>query len=487
MPRAIFTAIRLSSAGLTLSLLLGSGHAGAGYPYLHTVGLAVHQETGRDIYVAALRSSGGTSVERFLLGKGTLLMEQRVVARRTSARSLLGNLLLQAELATGAQPSASVTRLISDLIDAVQGSLYRGDSLEIARLASGDVVAHLNDVELARSDDPAVFSYLLAGWTGDSGPSAAFREVLTRPTLDPDLASRYASQTADPERVAAVMAWARPSAAEDSSAAAASPQASGQSTAGSEDAPAEERSPLRDGPDTADGQNTAATDTDRNTDRDTTTVAMPLDLSEGAGSTATVVLASMDASAVSRKARAGRGEPSVVAPQPKRPTDTVSPSAAVEIPQPEVQPDSSPHGVSGQTPGTEALAALVNPAPMERPGPTADTAALAASEYSRRLGAFNDLVIRRVYAEIEYPRAAVRRSLEGALELDVTIGADGELSDVAIARSSGYRMLDGSAVRAAKKGLKRIDPEKIDPVAVAEYGGESGELVIPVPVSFRLQ
>jgi protein TonB len=108
-------------------------------------------------------------------------------------------------------------------------------------------------------------------------------------------------------------------------------------------------------------------------------------------------------------------------------------------------------------------------------------------EYSRRLEEFNDLVIRRVYAEIEYPRAAVRRSLQGALELDVTIDADGALTGVVVARSSGYRMLDGSAVRAATRGLQRIDPDTIDPVAVAEYGTEGGELVIPVPVTFRLQ
>jgi protein TonB len=441
MPRAPFPAIRRSSTSLALSLLLSSVPVSAGFPGLHTVGLAVHQDTGRDIYLAVLRSSDASSAGQFLLGQGTRLMEQRVVARRTSARSLLGNLLLQAELATGAPPSAGTTRFVSDLMDAVRGSLYRGDSLEIARRASGEVVAYLNQVELARTDDADAFAYLLAGWTGDSGASAAFRQALTSPVLDPDLAARYQRQTTDPERVAAVMAWTDRSDAAEPTAA--------------------ERA-------VADADPVA----------DATAAAVPLDVAAAAGAGAGVALASMDATSLRASSRPARQDRPVVATPPVPPATVLQPQPAAAA-EAGIAPDPAT--------GAGAVAALDPGQTAIGPGPVAETAILEASEYSRRLGEFNDLVVRRVYAEIEYPRAAVRRSLEGALDLDVTIGSDGALTEVVVARSSGYRMLDGSAVRAAMKGLKRIDRDYIDPVAVAEYGSESGELVIPVPVTFRLQ
>ena len=108
-------------------------------------------------------------------------------------------------------------------------------------------------------------------------------------------------------------------------------------------------------------------------------------------------------------------------------------------------------------------------------------------DYSRQLGIFNNDIIRRVYSEIRYPRAAVRRNLEGSLELDITLDRSGELVGIEVAQSSGYAMLDKSAMTAATKALKKKGAGEITAVAIAEYGErEDGLVVVPVPVSFIL-
>ena len=56
---------------------------------------------------------------------------------------------------------------------------------------------------------------------------------------------------------------------------------------------------------------------------------------------------------------------------------------------------------------------------------------------------------------------------------------------MSVARSSGYKMLDKSAMRAAERALRQAP--QLNPVVVAEYGRADGQLVIPLPVSFRLQ
>ena len=112
--------------------------------------------------------------------------------------------------------------------------------------------------------------------------------------------------------------------------------------------------------------------------------------------------------------------------------------------------------------------------------------AVDIQDYSQRLGQFNTRLIRSVYDEIQYPRQAVRRNLQGRLELDVTLQQDGTLVDISVGQSSGFKILDKAAVRAARKALTSIGPDQMDPVAVAEYGGADNKLVVPVPVQFLL-
>ena len=131
---------------------------------LYLAGLGLHQETGRNIYL------GGIYLDReapkpadLTETTGTRIMEYRVVARRTSMRSLLGGMLLQSEVATGTTPDQGTAEFVDDILAVVNTSLYAGDSLEIRLSDDNQTVALLNGHELARAKDKAVADYLWAG------------------------------------------------------------------------------------------------------------------------------------------------------------------------------------------------------------------------------------------------------------------------------------------------------------------------------------
>ena len=164
-------------------------------------------------------------------------------------------------------------------------------------------------------------------------------------------------------------------------------------------------------------------------------------------------------------------------PPPAAPPPTTSALPAAMTPAPQVAPPQV------------QLAALV-PVPGMLPTTSLEDEirALGVQEYSRRLSDFHGSLIRLVYGEIRYPKRAVRRSLEGRLELDLTITASGEVVAIAIAQDSGHRLLDEAAVEAAQTAFRDGLPIAVDPVAIAEFGDfASGRFTIPLPVNFRLQ
>ena len=119
---------------------------------------------------------------------------------------------------------------------------------------------------------------------------------------------------------------------------------------------------------------------------------------------------------------------------------------------------------------------------------TSDTEALSIGirEYSQRLMEFHGQLVARVYRKIQYPNRAVRRNLEGRLELDVTLNENGNLIAVEIAQSSGHKILDSAAIKAAQKALSDGVINGLDAVAIAEFGTQNNQVTVPVPVQFQL-
>ena len=76
-----------------------------------------------------------------------------------------------------------------------------------------------------------------------------------------------------------------------------------------------------------------------------------------------------------------------------------------------------------------------------------------------------------------YPAVAIRRGYAGRVLLRLFVSVAGDVSDVRLLRSSGYRVLDGAAIRAVKSW--RFSP--------AMRGGRPVGLWVEVPIVFELR
>ena len=414
------------------------------------VGLGQHQETGRDIYLGGLYLAKGTQRPTdFTALPSPWKMEYRIVARRTSIRSLLGGMLLQSEVATGRTPGPATTEFADGILSAIQSSLYAGDAFDIE--LEGDVTyAVLNGQILARSSNPDVASYFLLGWISEQGPASTFRNALLAPEVDPDLLARQEALNYSPERGAEVASWVSTPA--PAVAAAVEPPAT-------EPVP-EESVPEEPAPAELTLQEIVpnARSKDADTSVDPTLLAAP-----ALAAVAPTTDGSPLPAAGGLPATTGRGVADPLEQGPIESPDT--PPAAEELP----------------------LAALAMLPDLDAtPAPEDEVMSLGVQEYSQRLAVFQSSMVSEVYSKIRYPKRAVRRNLQGRLELDVVLSKSGELRAVEVASSSGHDILDRAAVEAAEDAFKR-GVASVDPVASVEFSVGPDEMIVPVPVQFRLQ
>jgi len=86
---------------------------------------------------------------------------------------------------------------------------------------------------------------------------------------------------------------------------------------------------------------------------------------------------------------------------------------------------------------------------------------------------YTDQIKRQIEAVKQYPQRARRRNIQGVVDIVFTIGKEGEIVTIAIAKSSGSRILDRAAVDAVNKASPFDKPPK-------------GPLTIQLPMVFKL-
>ncbi|MEM1112865.1 MAG: TonB family protein [Pseudomonadota bacterium] len=476
--------MKKSATGWVLTLVLGVGGLQSlaltvdKNSELGRVSLALHQDTGRDIYLGALYfDKSQPAPEDYLLADAPRVMEYRVVARRTSIRSLLGNMLLQGELASGKAAPEDVQSLAADVMAAVQGSLYAGDSLEVELSREGNTRLWLNGQQLAAVEGRGAADFFMMGWSGERGPTTSFREQIGSAKIDAALLSRYEQASLTDQRVAEVEAWFEPEVE-----AWFEPEPEAEPEPVLELAPAIEPSP--------EAELIAASVTIIDS-----APAGILDesIEESAAKSAGVSLESSqtevdNAGVDGSRERVEESQESVEGSQELVDAIAIATVTDVQTEATEIAPTESEPLLVEQPDNDPIQVALAQPAPVlaELEAEPDPIAALDAVVYSKRLAQFNNMLLRKVYANISYPRAAVRRNLQGKLEIDLTMNRSGELLDYSVARSSGHSVLDEAALRAARNALRKPLTE-IDPVAVAEYGEGGDRLIVPVPIAFILQ
>lgn len=150
--------------------------------------------------------------------------------------------------------------------------------------------------------------------------------------------------------------------------------------------------------------------------------------------------------------------PSVQEPVPAAP-QVVAPAPIVAVPHPVAAIATAPTPQPPAPPVTVAVAAPAAPAPpAPAPAPSAETTVEGGDLSSKMLSA----------RPPSYPTESRQRREQGTVVLSVMLGADGRVSEVAVATSSGHFRLDRAALSAVRHW--RWSPTMRDGVAVMVRG-----------------
>jgi len=153
----------------------------------------------------------------------------------------------------------------------------------------------------------------------------------------------------------------------------------------------------------------------------------------------------------------------------------VQPMPAEPVPvvrsQPQAAPTAPPAAIVAARPSAPLPAAApVVAAPVPPPSARPAVEVVAPSV----LEAYRQSVSQKVMQHMRYPRTAVRRKWEGKTVVEMQVSADGTVTQVVVAESSGRKMLDDAAIAMVQKSLPLPKPPR-------------GVRTVKVPVVFRLQ
>jgi protein TonB len=151
------------------------------------------------------------------------------------------------------------------------------------------------------------------------------------------------------------------------------------------------------------------------------------------------------------------------------------------IPKPVVQPRRIPRAVKSQ-PVPEPSPAMVASIPDPPGEETANEPAVTIPEENAALSNEEHAAVQvsvplyDINPSPVYPRVARRRNYQGTVLLDVRVTADGKAAEVKVAQTSGYKVLDRSA-------LTTVMGWRFEP---ARRGSQPIETWVQVPVKYEL-
>lgn len=114
-----------------------------------------------------------------------------------------------------------------------------------------------------------------------------------------------------------------------------------------------------------------------------------------------------------------------------------------------------------------------DPAPQSTPRDENSSFTTPGSQTQEHAGKISAAVKKRLAAYFEYPFMARLRGWEGEVLLSVRLDANGTMSNIEVTRSSGYRVLDRSALKSAKKA-------KGVPAVIGWLAGRHFDMVVPI-------
>jgi len=149
-------------------------------------------------------------------------------------------------------------------------------------------------------------------------------------------------------------------------------------------------------------------------------------------------------------------------PAPEKTPEPVATAGPAQIPPLEGRAGER----TGSRPNVPGPSGTVGPGAGEKAGPVP-----SAEETTQATPAY------RKNPPPEYPRTAKRRGYQGTVLLEVLVNRDGKVEDLRVLKSSGYDILDRSALNSVKNWL--FEPGSI--------GDQNVDMWVRVPVRFELK
>jgi periplasmic protein TonB len=161
--------------------------------------------------------------------------------------------------------------------------------------------------------------------------------------------------------------------------------------------------------------------------------------------------------------------------QPRPEVAAIQPAPAAPAPVERSKPQASPTlaPVDPVTPSPSAPVPLASPV-VAAPAPPAPVRPVVTAVSPSVLEAYRQSVSREVMKHMRYPKTAIRRKWEGRTVVEMRVSADGTVTQVFVAESSGRKTLDDAAIAMVERSLPLPKPP-------------NGVRTVKVPVVFRLQ
>jgi protein TonB len=446
----------LTRLGLCFTLLFNASSLVA-EPLLN--GVAESIELNKERFIAALYTSNpSANADDLLRNNGERRMQLKITADRLSAKAI-NNMWIEGMAINN--PSSSLraeSESLSQLVNMVRKSLYRGDTLTFDTQPGAGVTVTLNGVGLGKIPSEDFFSMVLRTWIGNVPLSSEFKKnLLAGGKPNDDLRGRFATLAPTQERIVAVEGWGVPApptpqvepvVAAAAAATIAPPRPRPEITP-----PRSEITPPRPQIDIPASETIEAL---RRQDPERVAASLPPQrngqtLPAGAGNN------NSGASAAGNSA---------------------TPAQQTPIQSPPAQQSSAQVAQAEPTPPIRTAAITPRPAP---PQPADDIAeeeeqvVSAASILDRQLYISN--VLRQTQKSVEYPERALRREQEGTVRVTVTVDKSGKLLGAIPAEESRYGILNREAI----DSFGRAGPFESFPASIKEES-----ISFTIPITFQI-
>ena len=406
-------------------------------------GVADFTELRRSFYL------GGLCVERPAQDGQVLVdsdqrkrMVLKITADRWSPRSFSGHWTRSLLINNDAETLNAFGEAVIEFNNLLREDLVHGDVLEIERADDGSTEVRLNSVALLNVSRPGFTEMLLRTWIGSRPPSTEFRQQMLGLELSPERVARFKALGPGQQRVAAIAAWTNEEADQESV-----------------EPPA------------------AEADTD-----DSRFIAPPL--VPPSGDTVVAVRAAPPAAIEPAAKAAPAGDSAApgtnIKPQPQPEAVSKPPAAPVAAAGLAMSPASNASS-GGVVPASLIVeSAAPQPGTHEEAGETREASGseLSAEEERALVELYQNMVVRKILGQVQYPDYALRRGLEGVIELRVKVNRGGEILDIEEIAPTRYDVLN----KAGRRAVEQIGEFPRVPAALA------GDVIqVDVPIRFQLR